>query len=901
MQRMRFMRKIRPLRPIQSLGGKLVAGAALLLLLCMLLFLLGSWLLMTIYSDREAKNSANVHLTLAKWAYTEHNTLLIQEFQALATDKDVLTATSSHRGQTLLNILRDTSMMLTARYRFSFSHISVVLPNHQFLAQLSYEGAAYTGLISTTRQLVDQGLQGNIEEAFQQDTDASQVGQLGQLGQLPINGALWELRIAIPIVRAGSAPIGVLLLSQPIDDTFAAELAEQSGANVLLCLSGHVQGIAGTGIRNVTQRLLPATTCQPKTQSIDTSTEGYFALTSSVHTAYQLASSPTLIMIDVEPPATLNLRNHQLFLLFAGLSIFLFAFGTFLFALLARMFFIHPLQDIQAQARRIVTEDTGVVLPSQDELQTLTSSFRLLSQSLESESKAMTEQLGNVLIMSDALISTLNLEQLLGEIVARLGRIMQAKHISLLLYGREMLAPWAVAQWSSPLSSAQPTSAELSSSPSVAHTGTISIPQQRGAVTVHADPNSDVTMAATTKMMAIPPSVSGKRRTVGTSSTTHSAQSPHILQHTPSPSGQLTYGLRRPRIPRVALRNLDMILARMVIQRRKIAYAEDVKQIYQERQETWSRLAVEAGYGSVIAVPLLSQEQAIGAIMLYSDKPSQVSSRDTFLLSTAAIQASMAIQNALLFAEIKEKNAELERANSLKSQFLANVTHELRSPLHSIIGYGSMIVDGFVEGELTPQQEKDIRFIVTRAEDLSNLVDDMLDLSKIEADHIEITLEPVDLTQCMTDIVNQYKLTANEKKLSLTVDIEEDLPHILADSRRLKQIVTNLVSNALKFTQTGGVSIRCALTRDGDMVRIAVQDTGIGISPAALGLIFEAFRQADGSTTRQFGGTGLGLTIAKRLIELQGGEIAVESVVGQGSVFSLILPIAPLSLVTSTS
>ena len=894
---MEFMRSVRSLRPIQSFGGKLIAGVALVLLLCMLLFLLGSWLLLTLYSNHEAKSAANTHMTFAKWAYRTHNTLLVQELQGLASDEDLLSATNHHNGQAVLNRLSDTSMMLSAHYRFSFSHLGVVLPNHLFLTQLSYEGTNYRSLISTTRQLIDQGLQGNVAEAFQQATDTTQPGLSGLSGQ---RAASWELLIAIPIQHLGSPPVGVLLVSQPVDDILAEEIAEQSGANVLLCLSGHVQGIGGTGIRSVTHAQLPADACQLPTQSMNTHAEHYFALTAMVNTENQLPNSPGLTMVDVEPPTTLNLRNNQLFLLFVGLGIFLFALGIFLFALLARMFFIRPLRHIQRQARRIVAEDTGIVLPQQDELHTLSDSFTLLSQSLESESKAMTEQLGNVLIVSDALISTLNLENLLGEIVARLGRIMQAKHVSLLLYGREMLSPWAVAQWSPPtLEEAQSrqssiTTTELPSTSSLSNTGHISA-QPRGAVTVHADPDSDVTMAATTKMIAMPSSASGKGRAVRSSSAGKQAPLARSSSQTPLPSSQSTYGLRRPRIPRVALRDLDMLLARMVIQRRKIAYAEDVKQIYQERQETWSRYALEAGYQSAMAVPLLSQEQAIGAIMLYSDKPSHISSRDTFLLSTAAIQASMAIQNALLFAEIKEKNNALERANNLKSQFLANVTHELRSPLHSIIGYGSMVVDGFVEGELTPQQEEDIRFIVRRAEDLAHLVDDMLDLSKIEADHIEVKLEPVNLAVCMNDLVSQYKHTASDKKLYLNIELEDYLPPVLADSHRLQQIVTNLVSNALKFTTQGGVTVRCRRTLDGEMMRISVQDTGIGISPAALGLIFEVFRQADGSTTRQFGGTGLGLTIAKRLAELQGGEIAVESIVGQGSTFSLTLPIASVT------
>jgi signal transduction histidine kinase len=338
-----------------------------------------------------------------------------------------------------------------------------------------------------------------------------------------------------------------------------------------------------------------------------------------------------------------------------------------------------------------------------------------------------------------------------------------------------------------------------------------------------------------------------------------------------------------------------MTLARMVIQRQKIAYGEDIETIYRERNEPWARLAIEAGYRFAIAVPLLLQDQAIGAFIIYTDTPHQVSNRDTFLLSTAAIQASMAIQNAILFAEVKEKNAALERANHLKSQFLANVTHELRTPLHSIISYGALILEGFVDGELTTEQEEHIQFMVRRAEDLSHLVDDMLDLSKIEADRIEVKPEPLALGPCLTEVVNQLKPLANTKALHLNLEMEAGLPQAMADSHRVRQVAINLVSNALKFTEKGGVTIRCMLLRNADMLRISVHDTGIGISPAALGYIFEAFRQADGSTTRRFGGTGLGLTIARKLVELQGGEVAVESVLGEGSTFSFTLPIVASS------
>jgi signal transduction histidine kinase len=293
-----------------------------------------------------------------------------------------------------------------------------------------------------------------------------------------------------------------------------------------------------------------------------------------------------------------------------------------------------------------------------------------------------------------------------------------------------------------------------------------------------------------------------------------------------------------------------------------------------------------------MTVPLLLQEQPIGVFILYDDKAHQVTSEDIFLLKNAAVQAAIAIQNALLFAEVKDKNAALERVNHLKSQFLATVTHELRTPLHSIISYGALILEGFLDGELTTEQEEHIQFMVRRAEDLTHLVDDMLDLSKIEADRLEVKVEPLTLEPCLKEILNELKTQAKNKGLSLSLEMEEPQQMVMADSHRIRQIVINLVSNALKFTETGGVTIRCKALESYDMICVSVHDSGIGISPAALRYIFEAFRQADGSTTRRFGGTGLGLTIARKLIELQGGEVAVESILGQGSTFSFTLPVA---------
>src|SRR5207244_3136898 len=278
--------------------------------------------------------------------------------------------------------------------------------------------------------------------------------------------------------------------------------------------------------------------------------------------------------------------------------------------------------------------------------------------------------------------------------------------------------------------------------------------------------------------------------------------------------------MRRPRIPRPALRELDQNLAYITMQKQKIVYGEDIASIYQERGETWALMALEAGFRSVMAVPLLLQEQSIGVFILYDDKPHQVTSEDTFLLKNAAVQAAIAIQNALLFAEVKDKNAALERVNHLKSQFLATVTHELRTPLHSIISYGALILEGFLDGDLTAEQEEHIQFMVRRAEDLSHLVDDMLDLSKIEADRIEVRLEPVNLEPCLQEVVSQLKPMANSKVLYLSLEIEPELPLAQADSHRVRQVAINLVSNALKFTEKGGITISCKQLRNQDMLYV---------------------------------------------------------------------------------
>lgn len=877
---------------IRSLGSKLIFVTSLTLLSCMLLLVALSWVFLSFYDSHVAQSDATQHLFLVKGSYQADSSLLIQEANTIAADPHVIAIVSSptSSAQMLSSTSSQTSSQPSILWQLLGENpnlwmLSIITKNHKVLAKVE-SGPVMQHLADTNfTAMVSQALQGYPVSSLRRIALANP--------KISSTGDQWALEVAVPIASANApnTPNGVLLVGQPINDAFAASLVRNTGQNVLLCVGSHL--IAGTALKESILNAAPSETaqlCTPNSSGPLRVTIAYERISTSVAAANQLANSASLVIVDVEPVGLVDSIRWHLILIIGGIAIFIFGLGIVLYTFFAQILFIRPLRQLDSHVRTLVANN-GVetqVISAHDELGTLSRSFNLLSESLESENQAIVEQMGNILVLSDALVSTLNLEHLLGEIVSRLGHIMQASHVSLLLYGREMPSPWAVAQWSdNPTTNAGQPGANAAHDvlmpPAVAPYTPVS-----GAVTVHADPNRDITMTTTTKMAALSAprlsTASGKR------SALHSGK-----QQVIPPQNE-----RHARIPRPALRDLDMILARMVIQRKKIAYAEDIEAVYRERNESWARLALDASYRSVIAVPLLLQDQAIGAFVLYNKQPRQFSSRDTFLLSTAAIQASMAIQNALLYAEVMDKNAALERANQLKSQFLANVTHELRTPLHSIISYGSLILEGFLDGALTKEQEEHIQFMVRSAEDLSDLVNDMLDLSKIEADRIEVKLEPLCLSQSLRDVVNQLKPIADSKQLTLTLDIEEGLPQVLADSSRCRQILLNLVSNALKFTETGGVTISATMVRRSDTVRIAVRDTGIGISPAALGYIFEAFRQADGSTTRRFGGTGLGLTIAKKLVELQGGEVAVESVVGQGSIFSFTLPIVMTSVPVGT-
>jgi signal transduction histidine kinase len=238
--------------------------------------------------------------------------------------------------------------------------------------------------------------------------------------------------------------------------------------------------------------------------------------------------------------------------------------------------------------------------------------------------------------------------------------------------------------------------------------------------------------------------------------------------------------------------------------------------------------------------------------------------------------------------QLRETNAQLSRASQFKSEFLAKMSHQLRTPLTAIIGFCEVLTQG-MDGELSRDQALDIGEIQRSGLVLLELVNDILDLSKIEAGKVEITLQEVDLPSVVDQVIASMHQIAEAKALKLTSDLSSEVSKVKGDPVRVREILTNLVSNAIKFTPTGSVAIRGMPV--GAMAEISVLDTGIGIEPAAHQRIFEEFRQASDKISRNYGGTGLGLSIARKLVELQGGQMGLESEPGKGSRFWFTLPL----------
>jgi signal transduction histidine kinase len=258
------------------------------------------------------------------------------------------------------------------------------------------------------------------------------------------------------------------------------------------------------------------------------------------------------------------------------------------------------------------------------------------------------------------------------------------------------------------------------------------------------------------------------------------------------------------------------------------------------------------------------------------------------LMQTFAAQSTLALQNARLFREIQEKGRQLEIASEHKSQFLANMSHELRTPLNAILGYTELIIDG-VYGAVPEKSRQVLDRVQVNGKHLLSLINDVLDLTKIEAGQLSLSLADYQVGSLIDGVISATGSLAQTKGLELRASVEPGLPTAFGDERRLKQVMLNLVGNALKFTDKGHVEV--AALKDGDTLRLRVSDTGPGIAARDQAKVFEEFQQVDTSSTKEKGGSGLGLAITKRIVEMHGGTVGLTSEVGVGSVFTVTLPI----------
>jgi signal transduction histidine kinase len=294
---------------------------------------------------------------------------------------------------------------------------------------------------------------------------------------------------------------------------------------------------------------------------------------------------------------------------------------------------------------------------------------------------------------------------------------------------------------------------------------------------------------------------------------------------------------------------------------------------------------------SLLGAPMMREGTAIGAIVLGRKRAGEFAPEQLSLLQTFANQAAIAIENVRLFHEIEDKSRQLEVANKHKSDFLANMSHELRTPLNAIIGFSEVLMERMF-GEVNEKQAEYLKDIHESGRHLLSLINDILDLSKIEAGRMELDLAEVDVPAALSNALTLVRERAQRHGIELGLQVDSRLGLFRADERKFKQILLNLLSNAVKFTPDGG-RVELAAKLDTDKLEVAVRDSGIGIAPEDQAAVFEEFKQVGSDHTRKSEGTGLGLALVKRLVELHGGEIRLASAPGEGSTFSFTIPEHP--------
>lgn len=328
-----------------------------------------------------------------------------------------------------------------------------------------------------------------------------------------------------------------------------------------------------------------------------------------------------------------------------------------------------------------------------------------------------------------------------------------------------------------------------------------------------------------------------------------------------------------------------------------------VLQAVQSREQVTESELLDRSIATVVHVPLLAREEVVGVMSILSVEGEKLTTRNSDLLRAVSYQVGTAIQNVTLLEsvhhhqkELQGQNTQLEdlivelrEADRMKNEFLANTSHELRTPLNSIIGFLNLVLDGLCESE--EERNELLGHALKSGKHLLNLINDVLDLSRIEAGRLQVEYADVRLRPLLEEIQSTMEVQARDKDLVFTCEQVSESLRVRADEARLRQVLVNVIGNAIKFTSEGSVEVTVDASLGSPFVEISVTDTGIGIAAEKRERLFRKFSQGDTSTTRKFGGSGLGLVIVKELVEMMGGTVRMESEgEGKGSTVSISLP-----------